>query len=294
MEVVDRLHNIACFVKFCQHYYLIEGTRCKLRDYYVSLTRRSYPSAIAALPLSQAVNAYAKEDLMTERPYFSYLFRCWQSGQGPWLVWRVSLEDPHTGQRVGFATFDDAIDFLKTRLLNSNDRRNQEQPMTVTLQPITSDNWLDCISLKPTEEQARIGFVAPNPISLVQAHYEPWWQPYAIYALMDENDAQREIMVGFAMYGRWPVTGIPAHHAEATPGIDFILRFMIDGRYQGRGYGRAAMAALIAQIKAQPDGQAIEISYDVTNTVMARLCTSVGFQPTGRIHDGEIQARLRD
>jgi len=160
--------------------------------------------------------------------------------------------------------------------------------MIVTLRPITIDNWIQCISLTPTDEQVRSSFVAPNTLSLAQAHYEPWWQPYGIYAPIDGE----EIMIGFVMYGRWPATGIPVYHEEAKPGIDFILRFMIDGRYQGRGYGRAALAAVIAQIKAQPDGLAIEISYDVTNTVMAHLCTRLGFQPTGQISNGEIEARL--
>ncbi|MEZ4731011.1 MAG: GNAT family N-acetyltransferase [Caldilineaceae bacterium] len=161
--------------------------------------------------------------------------------------------------------------------------------MKITLQPITSDNWVDCISLTPTEEQARIGFVAPNSVSLAQAHYEPWWQPYGLYAIIEGQ----ETMVGFAMYGRWPATDIPAHHDNAQPGVDFIIRFMIDQRYQGRGYGRVGLAAILAQIKAQPDIQAIEISYDVANPVMAHLCTGAGFQPTGRITDGEIEARLR-
>ena len=156
--------------------------------------------------------------------------------------------------------------------------------MNVTLRPLTNDNWFDCITLTPTEEQARIGFVAPNPISLVQAHFEPWWQPYAIYA--------DEVMVGFAMYGRWPATGVDPRHENAKPGIDFILRFMIDARYQSRGYGRAAMAALIAHSKAQPGWQALEISYDIANPVMERLCTNAGFQPTGQMIDGEVEARL--
>lgn len=160
--------------------------------------------------------------------------------------------------------------------------------MMITLQPITSDNWIACIGLAPTAEQAQIGFVAPNSVSFAQAHYEPWWQPYGLYATLDGQ----ETMVGFAMYGRWPATGVPEQHTEAKPGVDFILRFMIDQRYQGRGYGRAGLAALIAQIKAQPGLQAIEISYDVANPVMAHLCTEAGFQPTGRIDNGEIEARL--
>ena len=162
--------------------------------------------------------------------------------------------------------------------------------MNVTLQQITSDNWIDCISLAPTAEQARIGFVAPNSFSLAQAHYEPWWQPYGLYATVDGQPT----MVGFALAGRLPFTNLPAHYTDATPGVDFILRFMIDARYQGQGYGRAGMQALLAQIKAQPGVQAIDISYDVANPVMARLCTQAGFQPTGRMIDGEIEARLRD
>ncbi|MEZ4860992.1 MAG: GNAT family N-acetyltransferase [Caldilineaceae bacterium] len=160
--------------------------------------------------------------------------------------------------------------------------------MKIALQPITSDNWIDCTALTPTEEQVRIGFVAPNSVSLAQAHYEPWWQLYGLYASIDDQ----QVMVGFAMYGRWPATGIPAHHDNAKSGVDFIIRFMIDQRYQGRGYGRAGMAALLAQITAQAGVQAIEISYDIANPVMAHLCTQAGFQPTGRIDNGEIEARL--
>lgn len=154
--------------------------------------------------------------------------------------------------------------------------------MTITLQPIIADNWIDCINLKPTEEQARLGFVSPNQLSLAQAYAEPWWQPYAIYA--------DDTMVGFVLYGCWPERGIPVHHTDAEPGIHFILRFMIDARYQGRGYGRTSMVALIAQIKREPGAKKIAISYDTSNSVMERLCRSVGFQPTGRVIDDEIEA----
>jgi diamine N-acetyltransferase len=154
--------------------------------------------------------------------------------------------------------------------------------MTITLQPITADNWIDCINLKPTAEQERIGFVSSNQLSLAQAYAERWWQPYAIYA----DDA----MVGFVLYGCWPHSAVPVHHTDAEPGVHFILRFMIDARYQGRGYGRARMEAVIAQIKREPGAHRIAISYDTSNLVMARLCGSVGFLPTGRVIEDEIEA----
>ncbi|RIK57207.1 MAG: diadenosine tetraphosphatase [Chloroflexi bacterium] len=156
--------------------------------------------------------------------------------------------------------------------------------MTITLRPITGDNWIECIALAPTEEQQRIGFVSPNQLSLAQAYAERWWQPYGIYA--------DETIVGFVLYGRWPATGVSPHHTAAEPGVHHVLRFMIDARYQGRGYGRAGMERVIEQIKAEPGAHAITISYDPSNTVMARLCAGAGFEPTGRLIDDEIEARL--
>jgi len=44
--------------------------------------------------------------------YHAYLMRCWQD-QVPHvtdpLAWRCSLEDPHTGARHGFATFEAVV-----------------------------------------------------------------------------------------------------------------------------------------------------------------------------------------
>jgi diamine N-acetyltransferase len=129
-----------------------------------------------------------------------------------------------------------------------------------------------------------MGFIAPNTLSLAQAYAEAWWQPYAVFV--------GDTMVGFVMYGRWPETGIPATHEGARPGVDYLLRLMIDGRYQGKGYGRAAMERVIAQVRAQPGFQALELSYDAANTIAHNLYTSLGFQPTGRIVGGEIEAQV--
>jgi len=158
--------------------------------------------------------------------------------------------------------------------------------MTITLQPITAANWVTCIELAPTEAQQQRQFVATNVLSLAQAYAEPWWVPRAIYA--------GTTMVGFLLYGRWPAAGVPAHHGSVEPGTDYILRFMVDGRYQGCGYGRAALEALITQLKADPHTWVIDVDYEPENTVAAHLYTSLGFRPTGTIDpmSGEMRARL--
>lgn len=49
-----------------------------------------------------------------EQPaYRAYLLRLWQVRSGGHLVWRASIEDAHTGMRLGFASLEQLIDFLQ-------------------------------------------------------------------------------------------------------------------------------------------------------------------------------------
>lgn len=155
----------------------------------------------------------------------------------------------------------------------------------ISLRPITPDNWVECIELAVTDAQRAAGYVSPNVLSLAQAYAEPWWTPVAVYT--------DETMVGFVLYGRWPARAYAAIWGDRPkPGVDYILRMMIDRQYQGQGFGKAAMAALIERIKAQPNGQAIELDYDLDNIAAARLYTGLGFRPVQENEGGEILARL--
>lgn len=48
--------------------------------------------------------------------YRSYLLRFWEerSEQTEAIIWRFSLEDPLTAQRLGFASLDSLTEWLKT------------------------------------------------------------------------------------------------------------------------------------------------------------------------------------
>jgi hypothetical protein len=48
------------------------------------------------------------------RGYVAYLLRLWQVCEGRNAVWRASLEDPHTGERRGFATLQELFTYLET------------------------------------------------------------------------------------------------------------------------------------------------------------------------------------
>ena len=144
--------------------------------------------------------------------------------------------------------------------------------MTVTMRPITRDNLWAVVELKPHPGQEE--FVADNIDSIANAYVEPTFVPLAVYAGDD--------LVGFAMYGQHPHTG-----------AWWVIRLMIDREHQGKGYGRAAMEALIAMMAERVGCEEIVTSFVPANTVAAGLYASLGFLPTGEIEDGEPLVRLR-
>jgi hypothetical protein len=51
---------------------------------------------------------------MNTHQYRAYLLRLWREGEhGPW---RATLEDPHTGERIAFATADKLLAYLSDQL----------------------------------------------------------------------------------------------------------------------------------------------------------------------------------
>lgn len=67
--------------------------------------------------------------------YCAYLLRCWVEHSGNpehHVVWRFSVEDPHTGERQGFASFDQLLAFLRSELrdapLNAAGDDNEQAP----------------------------------------------------------------------------------------------------------------------------------------------------------------------
>ena len=141
------------------------------------------------------------------------------------------------------------------------------------LLPITSDNWLACVRMKVRPDQE--AFVANNAFSLVQAAYTPGLVPLAAY-----NDV---VMVGFTMYATMP----------DEQRRYWIYRVMVDPEQQGKGYGRALMAGVIAHMRAAiPDLREIALDYHEDNAVAAKLYASLGFRETGERDGHEIIASL--
>ncbi|HET9902897.1 MAG TPA: GNAT family N-acetyltransferase [Xanthobacteraceae bacterium] len=144
----------------------------------------------------------------------------------------------------------------------------------VRLAPVTASNWRAVVKLKLAPNQEN--FVASNVYSLAESKFDPGARPRAIYA--------GKRLVGFLMY---EVLGSPRRPKEAS-----IYRFMIDRSHQRKGYGRAALARAIEEIRAIEGVSKIAICYAPENAAARHFYTRFGFVETGRDEDGEIIAEL--
>ncbi len=77
-----------------------------------------------------------------------------------------------------------------------------------------------------------------------------------------------------------------------NPGEMWVWRLMIAADHQGKGYGRAAMEALIARLRAEGKFDALYLSYEPENTGAERFYAGLGFEKTGHIEHGELVVRL--
>jgi diamine N-acetyltransferase len=154
---------------------------------------------------------------------------------------------------------------------------NTIDPNQVSLREITADTVITIVRLSVTEEQKR--FVAPNAVSLAQALFAPeaWYR--AIY-LGDEP-------AGFVML--YDESLRPERPAQPEVGV---WRFMIDQRFQGRGIGRAALAHVIAHVRANGVFRKLELSYVPGPGCPEPFYLGLGFQHTGRMDEDEIVLEL--
>ncbi|MFW2334857.1 GNAT family N-acetyltransferase [Ilumatobacter sp.] len=152
-------------------------------------------------------------------------------------------------------------------------------PSDVRLVEVTADNVRSVGAIERTFSQREL--VAPVLVSLAEALVPPTVRGTEITPWFRAIEADGDV-TGFVMM------------AEPRDGSEdpYLWRLVIDQRHQGRGIGRRAIAQIIAERRSA--GHAgITVSYvgDAVGSP-AGFYERLGFVPTGRIDDGETEARL--
>lgn len=147
----------------------------------------------------------------------------------------------------------------------------------VTLREITADTVRAVTDLAVHPAQRR--FVATNAESLAQALFAPeaWYR--AIYT-GDEP-------AGFVMLYDESLRDAPPPVPQVA-----VWRFMVDGRFQGRGVGRAAMTEVVAHVRGKGLFRTLELSYVPGPASPEPFYLNFGFRHTGRVEDGEVVLEL--
>lgn len=140
----------------------------------------------------------------------------------------------------------------------------------LTLEPVTPQNFRAVVrmELKPGQEQ----MVTSNAVSLAQCAIFP--EPRHPRAICWNGEP-----VGFVM-------------ATEEDGRIWIDRLLIDRRHQGKGYGRAGLAAYVAWLIETLNPEAIHISALPDNADALGLYRAMGFAETGEVVEDDIVLAL--
>jgi diamine N-acetyltransferase len=139
------------------------------------------------------------------------------------------------------------------------------------LREVTADTVRTICNLSVHPEQR--GFVAPNAVSIAQAHFHDFAWFRAIYA-GDEP-------VGFLMLSDRPE--LPEY---------FLWRLMIDARYQKMGFARRALELLCEYVRTRPGAKELLTSVVQEDGGPQGFYEAFGFRLTGEYEDGEAMMRL--
>ena len=140
----------------------------------------------------------------------------------------------------------------------------------VELRIINEDNYVECLNLHATAIDE--DFVDSVAYSLAEAwvFYEES-RPFAIYA--------DHVMVGF----------VSMSISDNNPQI---INFMIDGRFQKRGYGTAAAMLCIEYLCKEYNASRISLPVNLENKTALKFWSSLGFEPSDNIENGNLYMRL--
>jgi diamine N-acetyltransferase len=137
----------------------------------------------------------------------------------------------------------------------------------VRLVQVTEDNWMEIASLAVKENQR--GYVAPS-VGILARGYVYRDCNAKIYAF--ENDG---VIVG---------TALVREFTDEPLGYD-LQQFMIDEKYQGKGYGSRALELILDELRKEGRYDHVELCVKKADIEAIRLYEKYGFVDSGYIDE---------
>ncbi len=137
----------------------------------------------------------------------------------------------------------------------------------IKLIDVTEDNWLEVASLSVAEEQRK--YLA-NPIGILARGY--------VYRNCNANIfvvSNGEAIVGVALVREF---------TDEPLGYE-LQQFMIDQKYQGKGYGSEALQLILNELRTENHFDHVEVCVKKDDTVAIHVYEKLGFVDSGYIDE---------
>ena len=151
----------------------------------------------------------------------------------------------------------------------SKDPITPDRDAHVTFREVTEETVIPVIRLSESLSEIQKKMVAPNAVSIAQAHFNPYAWFRAIYA--------DEVLVGFIML-----------YDNPEESEYFLWRFMIAGPYQGKGFGRKAIQLLADYVRTRPAANQLLVSCVEGEGSPEGFYRRLGFERNGKMYDDEV------
>ena len=132
---------------------------------------------------------------------------------------------------------------------------------------VTEENWMEIASLSVKEHQK--GYVAPA-IGILARGYVYRDCNGKVYAFENEG-----MIVG---------TALVREFTDEPLGYD-LQQFMIDGRYQNRGYGTEALRLILEELRKENHFDHVELCVKKADSEAIRLYEKLGFTDSGYVDE---------
>lgn len=167
----------------------------------------------------------------------------------------------------------------------------------ITLEKISYKNYIKTVwGLKVTPKQKH--YVASNMCSLAEAYVAITNGAVALpFAICRNNKPIGFLMIGYSVNEDDSWKDENPVFFEIAKNSYCLWRFMIDKRYQGKGYGRKAMELALGFIQTKPCGDAkyVWLSYEPENEVAKKLYASFGFKEAPEFYkEGEEMPAIKE
>ena len=132
---------------------------------------------------------------------------------------------------------------------------------------VNEQNWLEARNLSVTEAQR--GYL-DSPLGIIARGYIYRSDRARVIGIADGDT-----LIGLAL----------VRDLDEEPACYDLQQFMIDRRYQGRGYGTAALRMLLSELEKERKYDCVEVCVKKDDAAALRVYEKAGFTDTGYIDE---------